>query len=100
MLLLSLIIVPILGIFIVSALSSFIIEKDAILKKSALAITLLNLILSLVMFLLYDNSNKNFQFVQEHFEVNYCEFFLGVDGLSVYFIVLTTLIIPISILSN
>jgi len=49
---------------------------------------------------LFDNSSKHFQFVQEHYVIGYYDFYLGIDGLSIYFILLTTLIMPISIISN
>jgi NADH-ubiquinone oxidoreductase chain 4 len=92
---------PLVGAFFVSILSSFdITKKDKILKNLALSFSILTLSFSLIMFLLYDNSSKNFQFIQEHYEISYYDFFFGVDGLSIYFIILTTLIIPISILSN
>jgi NADH-ubiquinone oxidoreductase chain 4 len=102
MLLTALISVPLVGIFIVSALSTYNIasNKDKILKISALFITIIDLVISLIIFILYDNSNKNFQFIQEHYDVGYYEFYLGIDGLSVYFVLLTTLIMPISIISN
>lgn len=102
MFLTTLILIPYMGIFLVSALLSYNIkiEKTKLLKISALAITILDLIISLTMFILYDNSNKNFQFVQEHYEISYYEFYLGVDGLSIYFVLLTTLIMPIAIISN
>jgi len=102
MLLTTLIFVPLVGIFIVSALSTYNItsNKDKILKISALSVTIIDLIISLIIFILYDNSNKNFQFIQEHYDVGYYEFYLGVDGLSIYFVLLTTLIMPISIISN
>jgi len=38
--------------------------------------------------------------VQEYRDISYFDFYLGVDGLSIYFILLTTLIIPISLVSN
>ena len=98
---LSIIVIPLIGVFFISALSTYnVIEKDEILKKLGLFFSILNLIISLIIFILYDTSNKNFQFIQEHFEIGHYEFFLGIDGLSIYFILLTTLIIPISILSN
>jgi NADH-ubiquinone oxidoreductase chain 4 len=101
MLLPIIIITPLVGAFFVSILSSFdITKKDKILKNLALSFSILTLSFSLIMFLLYDNSSKNFQFIQEHYEISYYDFFFGVDGLSIYFIILTTLIIPISILSN
>jgi NADH-ubiquinone oxidoreductase chain 4 len=49
---------------------------------------------------LFDFSNKQFQFVQEYHQVNFFDFYLGVDGLSIYFVLLTTIIMPISLLSN
>jgi NADH-ubiquinone oxidoreductase chain 4 len=98
----SLILVPFLGIFLVSAVLTYNIKTDKtkLLKITALAVTIVDLIISLIMFILYDSSNKNFQFIQEHYDISYYEFYLGVDGLSIYFVLLTTLIMPISIISN
>jgi NADH-ubiquinone oxidoreductase chain 4 len=48
----------------------------------------------------FDFSNNQFQFIQEYHKVNYFDFYLGIDGLSIYFILLTTIIMPISLLSN
>jgi NADH-ubiquinone oxidoreductase chain 4 len=102
MLLTTLIFIPLCGIFAVSALSTYnsTIQKDKLLKTTALFFTILDLIVSLVIYILYDNSNKNFQFIQEHFDIGYYEFYLGIDGLSIYFVLLTTLIMPITIISN
>jgi NADH-ubiquinone oxidoreductase chain 4 len=52
------------------------------------------------MFILFDFSTNQVQFVQEYHEISYFDFFLGIDGLSIYFVLLTTLIIPIALLSN
>lgn len=38
--------------------------------------------------------------MQEYRDISYFDLYLGVDGLSIYFILLTTLIIPISLVSN
>src|SRR5271168_3197518 len=102
MLLTSLILVPFIGIFLLSAILTYNTKTDKtkLLKVIALAVTIVDLILSLIIFILYDNSNKNFQFIQEHYEISHYEFYLGVDGLSIYFVLLTTLIMPISIISN
>lgn len=101
MLLLSLILIPILGIFSIFTYNSYdtqVYKKN--LKVIALSVTLINLLISLIVWLLYNNSSKHFQFVQEHYIIGYYDFFLGIDGLSIYFILLTTLIMPISIISN
>ena len=102
MILTTLILIPIFGIFTLSAFSSGsnTLEKDKLLKIIGLIFTGLNMIVSLIMFMLYDNSNKNFQFIQEHYDIGYYEFYLGVDGLSIYFVLLTTLIMPTAIISN
>lgn len=52
------------------------------------------------MFILFDFSSKQFQFIEEHYQVSYFDVYLGVDGLSIYFILLTTIIMPVAILSN
>jgi len=100
--LLALILLPLLGIFLVSSISTFNIQigKTNNLKIIALAVTIVNLLVSLIIFILFDNSSKHFQFVQEHYQISYYDFYLGVDGLSIYFVLLTTLIMPISIISN
>jgi NADH-ubiquinone oxidoreductase chain 4 len=70
------------------------------IKFIALTASIFNLVISLLIFILFDFSTNQFQFVQEYHEVGYFDFYLGIDGLSIYFILLTTLIIPVSLLSN
>jgi NADH-ubiquinone oxidoreductase chain 4 len=70
------------------------------IKQIALSASIINLFISLVIFILFDFSSNQFQFVQEYHEVSYFHIYLGVDGLSIYFVLLTTIITPISLLSN
>lgn len=70
------------------------------LKSMALKTSILTLFVSLVIFALFDFSSNQFQFVQEHHDVSFFSFYIGVDGLSIYFVLLTTIIMPISLLSN
>jgi len=102
MLLSLLLLIPLLGIFIISIsmsynLTSFKIKR---IKLIALTTSILNLFTSLVIFTLFDFSTNQFQFVQEYHEIRYYDFYLGLDGLSIYFVMLTTIIMPIAILSN
>lgn len=107
MLLSSLLFVPILGIFLISSNMSY---EDAetgpastkILsyKITAFVTSLVNLVISLVIFILFDFSSNQFQFVQEHYNINLFDVYLGIDGISIYFVLLTTIIMPIAILSN
>lgn len=95
------IITPLLGIITILSLIYYdTSEEKTTLKIISLFVTTLDLFVSLVIWILFDNSSKHFQFVQERFSVAYYDFYLGVDGISIYFILLTTLIIPISIISN
>src|SRR6266576_208415 len=96
MLLLLLLIIPLIGIFIISTstydeLSTVHVKR---VKYIALATSVFNL------FILFDFSNNQFQFVQEYHQISSFDFYLGIDGLSIYFVILTTIIIPISLLSN
>jgi NADH-ubiquinone oxidoreductase chain 4 len=70
------------------------------LKSIALGASILNLLISLIIFILFDFTTNQFQFVQEYHEINSYDFYLGIDGLSIYFVMLTTIIIPIALLSN
>ena len=70
------------------------------IKTIALFTSIVNLFISLIVFILFDFSNNQFQFVQEHFEISSFDFYLGIDGLSIYFVLLTTIITPIALLSN
>lgn len=70
------------------------------IKLVALGASLVNLLISLLVFTIYDFSSNQFQFVQEYHQVSFFDFYLGLDGLSIYFVLLTTIIIPIALLSN
>jgi len=102
MLLSLLLLVPLLGIFIISTGISYNLTSLNIklMKLIALIISILNLLISLIIFTLFDFSTNQFQFVQEYHEVSYYDFYLGLDGLSIYFVMLTTIIMPIALLSN
>jgi NADH:ubiquinone oxidoreductase subunit 4 (subunit M) len=102
MLLLLLLLIPIIGIFIISTGMSYDLTDLGIkrIKITALTTSILNFFLSLIVFILFDFSLNQFQFVQEYHEISSFDFYLGVDGLSIYFVLLTTIIIPISLLSN
>lgn len=70
------------------------------IKFTALSASIINLFVSLIIFIVFDFSTNQFQFVQEHHELSHYQIYLGVDGLSIYFVLLTTVITPIALLSN
>jgi NADH:ubiquinone oxidoreductase subunit 4 (subunit M) len=70
------------------------------IKRIALTTSLVNLFVSLIVFILFDFSSNQYQFVQEYTEISSFDFYLGLDGLSIYFVMLTTIISPIALLSG
>jgi NADH-ubiquinone oxidoreductase chain 4 len=102
MLLTLLLLTPIFGIFTISTSISYELSFLAIkrIKTIALSTSIVNLFISLILFILYDFSSNQFQFVQEYHETSYFDFYLGLDGLSIYFVMLTTIISPVALLSN
>jgi NADH-ubiquinone oxidoreductase chain 4 len=102
MLLTFLLLIPLLGIFTISTGMSYELSSLDIrrIKTIALSTSIVNVFISLIVFILFDFSSNQFQFVQEYHEVSYFDFYLGLDGLSIYFVMLTTIITPIALLSN
>jgi len=102
MLLSCLLLISIVGIFLISSHVSYQSEKSKIVyyKYITLSTSILNLIISLIIYILFDFSNNQFQFVQEDYDLSLFNIYLGVDGISIYFVLLTTIIMPIAILSN
>lgn len=112
MILISLLLTPLIGIFIIvsNMLSGFsnslkndditVLSRSKQIKLVGLFVSIFNLFVSLVMFIMFDFSTNQFQFVQECHEISHFQIYLGIDGLSVYFVLLTTIITPIALLSN
>lgn len=70
------------------------------MKEIALTTSLINLFISLILWYQFDSNITQFQFVSEFNQLNYFHLNFGIDGLSIYFVLLTTFITPIAIFSN
>ena len=109
MIIILLLAIPLIGVFLISiktyrnkatdvhAVSDW---SNKQLKSIALQTSIYTLFVSLLIFALFDFSKNQFQFVLEYHEISCFNFYLGVDGLSIYFVLLTTIIMPVSLLSN
>ncbi|GBT68133.1 NAD(P)H-quinone oxidoreductase chain 4 [Staphylococcus aureus] len=97
MLLSSLLTIPLIGTVIVYSLDSY---RNTSIKSIALITSIINLIISLIIFILFNSNSNQFQYIQEHYNVQLFDIYLGIDGISIYFILLTTIIMPIALLSN
>ncbi len=94
----SLILIPTIGsIFLLFIKST---EKNNSIKYVALFTSLINFFLSLYLWKLFDNNISNFQFVETRIWIkNFINYKVGVDGISMLFIILATFITPLCIIS-
>jgi NADH-quinone oxidoreductase subunit M len=78
-------------------------EKSKI-RWFALIVSLGTFLVSLLVLTQFDSSNANLQFVEEHnwlaIGSNTIQYYLGIDGLSILLVLLTTFLTPIAILST
>ena len=95
----SLIFLPTIGaIFIFFSRSKN--EKYNSSKYVALFITIANFFLSIYLWLIFDQSTSDFQFVETREWIpGFINYKVGVDGISILFIILTTFITPICVVS-
>ena len=94
----SLIILPLVGsVFLLFIKSS---EKNTSLKYVALFITVANFFLSLYLWKIFDPLISNFQFVESRVWIEgFINYKVGIDGISILFVILTTFITPLCIVS-
>jgi NADH-ubiquinone oxidoreductase chain 4 len=93
--LLLLLLLPLVGIFFVTLSNN----KNE-MRNIAIYFSISSFVVSIIMFILFDLSTIDYQFVQEILEINGICLYMGVDGVSIYFVLLTTLIMPLVIFSN
>ena len=79
MLLTFLLCIPLLGIFTISAGMSYDMSNlnTTWIKKVGITTSIINLLVSLLIFFLFDYSSNQFQFVKEYYEISYFDFYLG-----------------------
>ena len=95
----SLILLPTVGaIFLFFTKSNK--EKNITVKYVALFTSLVNFFLSLYLWILFDQTKPDFQFVEEKVWIEgLINYKVGIDGISILFIILTTFITPLCIIS-
>ncbi len=99
-----LLLIPLFGSLIILPMSNSLESKKTI-KKIALTTSLINFFISLFLWYEFDSSSAalgggQFQFVSEFNQLSFCHLNFGVDGISLYFVLLTTFVTPIALLSN
>ena len=75
-------------------------ENNFTVKYVALFTSVVNFLLSIYLWYLFDPSTSEFQFIEERtWLVGFVNYKVGVDGISILFIILTTFITPLCIIS-
>lgn len=87
-------VLPLLGVFGILA------ARESLAREIALGVSALTFLVSLPLWFLFDNSNAGMQFVEKHQwiaspSIHYA---LGVDGISMPLVLLTTILTPLCIL--
>jgi NADH-ubiquinone oxidoreductase chain 4 len=95
-----LLLVPIIGSLILIPIQEDSIYNKSKMKIIALTTSLINLIISIFMWIQFDSNTTQYQFIYEFNQLSFCHFNLGIDGISLYFVLLTTFITPIALLSS
>ena len=96
-----LIFLPIVGIFFMTLIRNNNNQSSNNLKHTALWISFLNFLISLYLLFSFNQQDADFQFEERYFWIEYgISYHLGVDGISILFIVLTTMLVPICILAS
>ena len=95
----SLILLPAIGsIFLLFSKSDD--KQTDTIKYVALFTSLVNFLISIYLWISFDSSISNFQFVEErNWLAGFVNYKVGIDGISILFIILTTFIIPVCIIS-
>jgi NADH-quinone oxidoreductase subunit M len=95
----SLILLPIIGsIFLLFSKANN--KNNLTIKYVALFTSIVNFLISLYLWFLFDSSTSNFQFVEDKVWIsNFVNYKVGIDGISILFIILTTFITPLCIIS-
>jgi NADH-ubiquinone oxidoreductase chain 4 len=92
--------IPILGSLLLIPMREDSLKDKTIMKNLALITSLINLFISILMWIEFDSSTTQYQFVYEFNQLSFCHFNVGIDGISLYFVLLTTFVTPIALLSN
>jgi NADH-ubiquinone oxidoreductase chain 4 len=95
-----LLLIPVIGSLLLLTIPEDSIENKIKMKRITLITMLINFLISIYIWLEFDSSTSQYQFVYDFIELSYCHLNIGIDGISLYFVLLTTFVSPIAVLSN
>ena len=88
---------PLLGAVLIGFLNA---DAKGNARWIAIWTTVLTFIVSLAIWINFDKSNPGFQFIEDHAWLGGLRYKMGVDGISMLFVILTTFLMPICILAS
>jgi NADH-ubiquinone oxidoreductase chain 4 len=88
-------ITPIIGIIIL-----FFINNEIKIKQITIITTIITFIISLFIYINFNPIIISYQFVENYISFGFLQFQFGIDGISLYFLILTTFLTPIMILAS
>lgn len=90
---------PLIGALIILFINS---EKRNLIKIVGISFSLISLVISVLLFLKFDSNNPDMQFVYKKVWIESLNiaYHIGVDGISLLLVVLTTFLTPIALLSS
>lgn len=95
-----LIIIPLISSFIIIIINNNSPQSVLIIKQLSLFVSIITFIISIIIYIIFDSSNTNYQFVINLNYVSYLHIYIGIDNLSIWYILLTTFLTPICILAS
>ena len=98
-LLLEIILLPLLGALCILFVPDTSVQT---IRNIALGSSMGAFVISIFLWILFDRSTANFQFVEEFLWMpsSNIHFYIGIDGISLFFVILTTLLVPLCILAS
>src|SRR5665647_1748118 len=88
---------PLVGAIIIGFLNP---DAKGNARWVALWTTVITFLISLIIWIKFDPTNGGFQFVEHRGWMDVMQFKLGVDGISMLFVILTTFLMPLCILQS
>ena len=97
----AIILIPLIGAFFIFIARGTQKNVERNSKYVAIFSSLTNLLLSIILWFSFDASTHEFQFIEEKkWMEGFINFQLGIDGISILFILLTTFIAPVCVFSG
>lgn len=98
--LITLFLLPLIGALVITTISDTTEIEKSIIKKMSLTFTLITFVVSIIIWSEFDDNTIGYQFVTELSSTSFFSLRFGIDGISLYFVLLTTFTLPFCLLAS